>query len=200
MPPAKPSKSVPFDAPGFALSAPVVRLFNTAYFRRVPKTGRTVVKPISEFFFPLDRIHDWNRLYGKNGFHQFQCVVPMDQAPALKSMLTQISNSGLASPLAVLKRMGEGRGGFLSFPMAGYTLAADLRAGPDTEALVHALQDAAAKAGGRIYLAKDALAAGDSVRAMYPEYADWATEVAKADPEGALTTSLVRRLGLRNTA
>jgi decaprenylphospho-beta-D-ribofuranose 2-oxidase len=200
VPPAKPSKSVPFNAPAFALSSPIVRLFNSAYFRRVPKRGRTVVKPISEFFFPLDRIHDWNRLYGKKGFHQFQCVVPMNQAGVLKTMLAQISESGLASPLAVLKRMGEGRGGFLSFPMAGYTLACDLRAGPETEALVHALQDAAAKAGGRIYLAKDALAAGESVRAMYPEHADWASEAAKADPEGALTTSLVRRLGLRNMA
>ena len=200
VPPAKASKSVPFNAPRFALSAPVVRLFNTAYFRRVPARGRTVVKPISEFFFPLDRIHDWNRLYGKNGFHQFQCVVPMDQAPALKDMLTRIADSGLASPLAVLKRMGSGRAGYMSFPMEGYTLAVDFRAGLATERLVMTLQDATAQAGGRIYLAKDSLAAPDKIRAMYPEYDDWAAEVAKADPDGALATDLVRRLGLRSVA
>ncbi len=108
-------RKVPFDAPNFALSAPVVRMFNNAYYRRVPDKGRTVVRPISDFFFPLDKIHDWNRLYGKRGFHQFQCVVPLDQAPALKDMLAEIADSGLASPLAVLKRMGPGRGGLPQF-------------------------------------------------------------------------------------
>ena len=109
------AREVPFNAPHWALSAPIVRMFNAAYFRRVPEGGRTTVKPISAPFFPLDKIHNWNRLYGKRGFHQFQCVVPVDQAPALRDMLEMIANSGLASPLAVLKRMGPGRAGYLSF-------------------------------------------------------------------------------------
>ena len=76
VPPAKKARKVPFDAPRLALSGPVVRAFNATYWRRVPERGRTVVKRIEDFFFPLDKIHDWNRLYGKRGFHQFQCVVP----------------------------------------------------------------------------------------------------------------------------
>lgn len=125
IPAAKPPKSVPFNAPKFALSAPIVKLFNAAYYRRVPERGRTSAKSIAEFFFPLDKIHDWNRLYGKDGFHQFQCVVPETQADSLRDMLSLIASSGLASPLAVLKRMGDGAAGMMSFPMEGYTLAVD---------------------------------------------------------------------------
>ncbi len=198
VPAPKPSKTVPMDAPRFALSPPVVRAFNSAYYRRVPRDGRTVVKPIGEFFFPLDRIHDWNRLYGKRGFYQFQCVVPPDQVESLRDMLARISASGLASPLAVIKRMGDGRAGYMSFPMEGYTLAVDFRAAPAAARLIATLEDLTAKAGGRIYLAKDALLSGDKVRAMYPEWADWAKAAAKADPDGALATDLVRRLGLRD--
>lgn len=192
------SKSVPFNAPKFALSAPIVKLFNWLYYRRVPEHGRTLVKPISDFFFPLDKIHDWNRLYGKNGFHQFQCVVPINSAAALREILQLIANSGLASPLAVLKRMGEGRGGYLSFPMEGYTLAVDF---PNTEAarvLIPRLEAMAVEAGGRIYFAKDSLSKGDKIADMYPDYSDWRKAVEKADPDRNLATDLVRRLNLRS--
>ncbi|MDJ0826063.1 MAG: FAD-binding oxidoreductase [Rhodobacter sp.] len=197
VPAPKPAKSVPLDAPGFVLSPPVVRAFNAGYYRRIPARGRTVVKPIGEFFFPLDRIHDWNRLYGKAGFHQFQCVVPVAEAEALREMLRRIAASRLASPLAVLKRMGPGRAGYMSFPMEGYTLAVDFPNRPGVVRLVGALEEIAAEAGGRIYLAKDSLASGDRVRAMYPEHGDWLAEVTKADPDVAMATDLVRRLGLR---
>lgn len=192
------SKSIPFNAPGFALSPTTVRLFNNAYYRRVPDKGRTSVKPITDFFFPLDRIHDWNKLYGKNGFHQFQCVVPIEQAPVLREMLTQIAHSGLASPLAVLKRMGAGSAGFMSFPMEGYTLAVDFRNNEAARVLIPRLEKLAAEAGGRIYLAKDSLSNGDRIKPMYPDYDKWHAEVEKADPNGALKTDLVRRLDLRS--
>ncbi|WP_108482707.1 FAD-binding oxidoreductase [Oceaniglobus ichthyenteri] len=191
------AKAVPFDAPGFALSPAVVRLFNAAYFRRVPDKGRTVVKPIQDFFFPLDRIRDWNRLYGKEGFHQFQCVVPVAQAPALRAMLGRIAKSGLASPLAVLKRMGPGRAGLMSFPMEGYTLAIDFPNRAKATRLIGELEADTLAAGGRIYLAKDSLAKGSSLRAMYPEHATWAAAANAADPDGVLATDLIRRLDLR---
>ncbi len=167
------SRKVPFDAPHFALSSPVVRAFNNAYYARVPASGRTVVKPIEDFFFPLDKIHDWNRLYGRRGFHQFQCVVPPESAPALRAMLETIAGSGLASPLAVLKRMGPGRGGFLSFPMEGYTLAVDFPNRAEARELIKRLEDQTVAAGGRLYFAKDSLARGSEMRAMYPEYDAW---------------------------
>ena len=199
VPAPKSPRKVPFDAPAFALSPPIVRVFNRAYLRRVPASGRTSVKPIQEFFFPLDRIHDWNRLYGKSGFHQFQCVVPLAETDTLRVMLVRIATSGAASPLAVLKRMGPGRAGYMSFPMEGYTLAVDFPNRGSAEALIAALEEMTAAAGGRVYLAKDALATGDMVRAMYAEHKLYAAEVAKADPSGAFETDLVRRLGLRTT-
>lgn len=197
LPKARPSKSVPMDAPNFALSGPVVRLFNNAYYRRVPTSGRSSVKRIDDFFFPLDKIHDWNRLYGKRGFYQFQNVVPLDQADALKKMLEEIAGAGLASPLAVLKRMGTGRAGHMSFPMEGYTLAVDFPAREGARDLIAMLEDMTVDAGGRLYLAKDALATGPAIKAMYPEHADWVKLVNKADPDGALASDMVRRLNLR---
>jgi len=199
MPAPKKARSVPFDAPGFALSKPVVKLFNRSYYHRVPAHGRTSVKPINEFFFPLDKIHDWNRLYGKRGFHQFQCVVPLAQRDALREMLGLIAGSGLASPLAVLKRMGEGRAGYLSFPMEGYTLAVDFPNRAQAALLIARLEEMTLAAQGRLYLAKDSLATGDRVKAMYPEHTRWAAEVAKADPAGDFTSDIIRRLDLRST-
>ena len=191
------AREVPFNAPSWALSAPIVRAFNAAYFRRVPAGGRTTVKPITAPFFPLDKIHNWNKLYGKRGFHQFQCVVPVAEADALRRMLALIANSGLASPLAVLKRMGSGRAGYMSFPMEGYTLAVDFPNRTAAVSLVGELERMTATAGGRVYFAKDALAGPERVRDMYPEHAKWLKAVTKADPDGALATDLVRRLKLR---
>ena len=200
VPPAKRGKRVPFDAPAFALAPSVVKAFNAAYWRRVPVSGRTVVKPIEDFFFPLDKIYDWNRLYGKSGFHQVQCVVPLAAADTLKRILEAIARTGMASPLAVLKRMGPGRAGMMSFPMEGYTLAVDFHAAHGPEKLAQRIEQMVLEAGGRLYLAKDSLASADSVRAMYPERAAWADAVAEVDPESKLMTDLVRRLKLREAA
>ena len=198
LPTAKPSKSVPMNAPNWALSGPIVRAFNAAYFRRVPGSGKSSVKRIDDFFFPLDKIHDWNRLYGKRGFHQFQNVVPLDQVDALREMLGLIARSGLASPLAVLKRMGPGRAGHMSFPMEGYTLAVDFPARDNAKDLIARLEDMTKDAGGRLYLAKDALATGPAIKAMYPEHGDWTKLADKADPDHAFATDMTRRLDLRN--
>ncbi len=200
MPRKRGARKVPLDAPAIALSKPVVRAFNAAYWRKVPASGRTLVRPIGDFFFPLDKIHDWNRLYGKRGFHQFQCVVPLSSANALRAMLETIATSGLASPLAVLKRMGPGRAGPLSFPMEGYTLAIDFPNRPEARELIRRLEEAAVAAGGRLYFAKDSLARGADVHAMYPDLGLWRAAAAKADPEGHLATDLVRRLNLRRLA
>lgn len=200
MPRKRGARKVPMDAPSFALSRPVVRAFNAAYWRKVPASGRTLVRPIADFFFPLDKIHDWNRLYGKRGFHQFQCVVPLSSADALRAMLETIAHSGLASPLAVLKRMGPGRAGYLSFPMEGYTLAVDFPNRPEARDLIRRLEDAAVAAGGRLYFAKDSLGRGAGVRSMYPDLGLWQGQAARMDPESRLATDLVRRLELRSLA
>ncbi|HBN31707.1 MAG TPA: FAD-binding oxidoreductase [Rhodobacteraceae bacterium] len=192
------AKSVPRDAPSFAMSAPLVRLFNALYYRRVPQDGRRLDRPMQDFFFPLDRIHNVNRLYGKNGFHQFQCVLPDATArEGLAEMLRAISKAGLASPLAVIKKMGPGRAGFMSFPMQGYTLAVDFQNRPRAAGLIADLEEITLKSGGRIYLAKDALTRADSIAEMYDELPDFTRVVNAADPKGVFLTDMVRRLKLR---
>ena len=190
-PAPKQPKTIPFNAPPFTLASPVVRIFNSAYYRRVPENGRSVVKPISEFFFPLDRINNWNRLYGKKGFHQFQCVVPVAETEALREMLKQIAKARLASPLAVLKRMGSGCAGYMSFPMDGYTLAIDFRNQSGASSLIGTLEEITAHAGGRVYLAKDALASAERLRTMYPDFDRWSAIVNEYDPKGVYVTDIV---------
>ncbi len=200
---AKPagSRPVPFNAPSFALAPPIVRLFNAAYLRRVPVGGRDRTRPLHAFFHPLDRLTGWNKLYGKRGFHQFQCVLPPDSAATtLDQMLREIATAGISSPLSVLKKMGAGRAGHLSFPMEGYTLAVDFpnsdRAGP----LLAKLEGMTRSAGGRIYLAKDSSMGAEGLGAMYPELDDWREVVNRADPGGQFETDLSRRLNLRGLA
>jgi len=195
----KKSKSIPKDAPRFLLASPVVRLFNHFYQRRVPSEGRKVKRPMQDFFFPLDRVHDWNKLYGKPGFHQFQCALPDATArEALTRMLELIADSKQASPLAVLKRMGAGRAGMMSFPMEGFTLAVDFPNRPKAAQLIGELEEIATHAGGRLYLAKDALARPDIIAAMYDELEDFAKIANDVDPKGLLVTDMVRRLKLRD--
>ncbi|MEM8786646.1 MAG: FAD-binding oxidoreductase [Pseudomonadota bacterium] len=193
----KPPKPVPIDAPGFALSPPVVRLFNRLYLARIPKAGRRRTRPLTAFFHPLDGLKDWNRLYGKRGFHQFQCVVPPDATEALHRMLSAAAASRLCSPLAVLKRMGPGRAGPMSFPMEGFTLALDIPNRRGAEDLITGLLDRCAAAGGRVYLAKDSLARPDHIAAMYPELDAFRETLRAADPERVFETDLARRLALR---
>ena len=193
------AREVPFFAPQWALSAPMVRIFNEAYFRRVPASGRTTVKPIRAPFFPLDKIRNWNRLYGRRGFHQFQCVVPIAAVEILREMLEMIAETGLASPLAVLKRMGPGRAGYMSFPMEGYTLAVDFPNRGPVSALFERLEQMSAETGGRVYFAKDALSGGLDLAEVYPDLGKWRKAVDKADPDRAMVTDLVRRLQLRQS-
>lgn len=198
----KPGKvrTLPFTAPSFLLAGPVVRAFNRYYKWRVPKTGRRQTRPLATFFHPLDSLIGWNKLYGKRGFHQFQCVLPPDTAAmALDAMLRRIARSGLAAPLAVLKKMGGGRAGPLSFPMEGYTLAVDFPNRAGAAPLISTLIDETIEAGGRIYLAKDSVATAEQMARMYPDLPAFAQTLHAADPDGVFETDLARRLDLRES-
>jgi len=191
------ARIIPLDVSPLLVSKPFVRACNTAYYLRIPKAGRTRVEPLSAFLFPLDAVRDWNRLYGKAGFYQFQCVLPEDGENALRAMITEIAESRLASPLAVLKRMGPGRAGMLSFPMAGWTLAVDFGASPAAAELLVRLEAMTLDAGGRIYLAKDALLSPPAVRRMYPELDAFRAVCDRLDPTRRFASDLARRLRLR---
>jgi decaprenylphospho-beta-D-ribofuranose 2-oxidase len=199
--PPERSRRVPVDFPAAALNRFSIAAFNEAYFRRVPAEGRTRDTAWRTFLYPLDAIHDWTRIYGRRGFVQFQCVVPFEAgARALRGLLEVISASHKASFLAVLKRIGAGRAGFLSFPMPGYTLALDFPRGPGIEDLYARLCAMTLDAGGRVYLAKDALLDAASFRRMYPEFPHFAAVRRAADPDCRIRNDMARRLRLQDAA
>ena len=194
---------VPADLPGFVLGPLSVRAFNALYYRRVPAAGRVGHAHYSRFFWPLDALSDWNRIYGRRGFHQFQCVVPFAHGEAaLRALLERIAATRRASFLAVLKRLGQGRapGGHLSFPAAGYTLALDFPAKPGIEALYAELVAITLQYGGRVYLAKDALLDAGAFREMYPGWQAFADVLDAVDPRAVLQSDMSRRLRLREAA
>jgi hypothetical protein len=141
-------------------------MFNALY-HRMPRPARRLVD-VDRFFFPLDAIGGWNRLYGRAGFVQFQCVLPeTDGDSGLVRLLDVVSTTRTGSFLAVLKTLGPGTRP-LSFPRAGRTLALDMPAGTDTPAVYRRLCDIALEHGGRIYLTKDAMADAVDIGIGYP--------------------------------
>lgn len=159
---------VPIDLPGFTLNSLTVRAFNALYYRAgAGKCGAQLVDWDS-YFYPLDAILGWNRIYGRKGFAQFQCALPLDQSEAgLAALLAEVARAGSGSFLAVLKRFGKQEGAF-SFPMEGYTLALDFPVNPRTLALMKRLDQIAIEHGGRFYLAKDSRMTGATLRASDP--------------------------------
>jgi FAD/FMN-containing dehydrogenase len=152
--------------------------------------GRRVAHYVP-FLFPLDAIADWNRMYGPRGFYQYQCVLPREPGPAaIREMLSAIARSGEGSVLAVLKTFGERwPRGLLSFPMPGVTLALDFHNHPGLEALFERLDAIVAKAGGRLYPAKDARMPRALFEATYPRLGEFARY---RDP--GISSAMSRRL------
>ncbi|HYB90309.1 MAG TPA: FAD-binding oxidoreductase [Candidatus Binataceae bacterium] len=185
--------SVPFNLPGFALSSISVRAFNALFYAIHRDTGRTIFD-YQGFFFPLDSIHDWNRIYGKRGFIQYQCVWPLGESRAgLIEVLDAVGRSGRGSFLAVLKKFGA-QEGMLSFPMPGYTLALDFPVSTGLIELLDQLDEMVVKRGGRVYLAKDARMRPEIFRAMYPQLDKWRAVKADADANNRFSSNLGRRL------
>lgn len=188
-------RSMPFDLPALALNRYSVKAFNALYYRWQGRKQQSFRCELTPFFYPLDGIQHWNRLYGKKGFVQYQFVLPPETASrGLEAVLKRLSLSGNASFLAVLKRFGPGGSGLLSFPMPGYTLALDLPLRHDTLALLYTLDAIVLDHGGRVYLAKDARLAASSLPRMYPHLDAWREIRAQCDPEGLFVSALGRRL------
>jgi decaprenylphospho-beta-D-ribofuranose 2-oxidase len=195
---ASPVLEVPLDAPGWLLNNVTIRAFNEAYFRKQLKPRTNSVVHYEPFFFPLDFVRDWNRLYGPRGFLQYQLVVPPDpEHRAIRTVLEQITASGMGSFLAVIKEFGERVHGGLSFPAPGVTLALDFpNYGQPLFELLDRLDDVVAEAGGRVYLCKDARLKRAQFRRMYPEWESWRAVRDRWDPDGVFQSELGRRLGL----
>ncbi len=163
----------PFDFPNFALNKFSIKCFNELYYHKAPSRDITRQQPLKSYFFPLDTVTDWNRIYGTRGFCQFQCAVPKAEgAQAIKKLLSVISNNQSASFLAVLKSLGAANHNPLSFPLEGYTLALDFSATPENIKLLQQLNTMTADLGGRVYLTKDSTLSPELFQKMYPRYTD----------------------------
>jgi FAD/FMN-containing dehydrogenase len=183
---------IPFTAPAGLLNPLTVRAFNAAYYRVPLRKRNAKVVHYDPFFFPLDSVHEWNRLYGPGGFVQYQCVVPpAEERSAIRAVLEVVSASAEASFLAVLKRFGDAPSpGILSFPRPGTTLALDLRfRGERTLRLLDDLDRIVVEAAGAVYPAKDARMSSDSFRSYFPRWEEFAGYV---DP--AFSSSFWRRV------
>ena len=147
--------SVPVVMPSFLLNSFTVGVFNELFYQKYNLSAKETAVHYDKFFFPLDFIGKWNKLYGKRGFLQYQFVIPFEQGDEnLAEILGQITKSRLASFLSVLKLLGPGEH-TLSFPMPGYTLALDFPVTDKLFSLLDELDKIVAACGGRIYLAKD---------------------------------------------
>ena len=191
---------VPLAPPSGLLNRYSVRAFNELWFRSAPRHEEREAQSIPSFFHPLDGVKDWNLLYGKRGFVQYQFVVPDRGAEAIEAVITKLASAKVASFLAVLKRFGPGNQAPLSFPRAGWTLALDLPVGANKLARVlDELDKIVLEAGGRIYFAKDARLDATKVAAMYPRLAEFRALKERLDPQDQLTSDLARRLHLVGT-
>ena len=195
-PARKSHMGVPFDIPSLMLNRLSVAAFNEIYFRRsAAKAGRDFLLACNPYFFPLDGIADWNRIYGAPGFVQHQCVIPKAASrAAFGEILDRISSLGTPSFLAVLKLLGTGDG-LMSFPLEGYTLALDFPVSAGTLRLLDEIDAIVVAAGGRLYLAKDARQAPATFERGYAHALPQFREIRRAiGAAGKIKSRLSRRL------
>lgn len=189
--------SIPCNAPAFLLNKHSISLFNSTYFA-AKKLGRKKDRvDYASYFFPLDGLRHWNRLYGSRGFLQYQCLLPEDGAQqALAAILHNVSKAGKGSFLTVLKKMGAANANLLSFPGPGYTLALDFKFESNLFPLLDRLDEVVLSYGGRLYLAKDARMSEQVFKAGYPQWEKFAELKQHYDPNGLFASQQSDRIGL----
>lgn len=191
--------NLPFNLPSGALNSLTIKAFNSLYYRFQSGKKEPFIIDYDRYFYPLDAITNWNRLYGKKGFVQYQVAFPTETSlDGLKKLLEELSLSNRPSFLAVLKKFGPQGEGLLSFPFEGYTLALDI---PNSDAqlmpFLDHLDDIVLQYKGRIYLAKDARLSAERFRQMYPRLEEFQKLKSKIDPQSIISSDLSRRLNIQ---
>jgi len=164
--------AIPFNFPNFALNNFTIKIFNFLYFHKQIVKRKKFESHYDPFFYPLDSILKWNHIYGKRGFYQYQCVLPMDKISEFEKMLQLIAESGLGSFLSVLKTFGPIPSlGKISFPSEGFTIALDFaNTGKNLEELFRKLNHIVIESKGRIYPAKDFNMNEAEFKTYYPQF------------------------------
>ena len=205
--PAKLRKSpLKFDAPQLlrfpdvfpnGLANPrTLRAFSELWYRKAPRRQRDAVQNITAFYQVLDLFADWNRVYGKRGFLQYQFVVPMGAEAVFRQIVEAIARSDHKSGLNVLKRFGAANQAPLSFPTAGWTITVDFPIAAGLAEFCTELDELVLAAGGRHYLAKESRTSPEAIRRGYPRLDEWRKVRSAADPAGVFTSDMARRLEL----
>ena len=185
------------DAPGFLLNRLSARAFNLAYWQASRRKAGVQIVDYETYFYPLDGILQWNRLYGRRGFVQYQCVFPLETSlKGMRAMLETVHDAGLGAFLAVLKLMGPQSRGGLSFPMEGYTLALDFPVTRPLPALLARLDAIVTAHDGRLYLAKDARMDAETFRNGYGDLEAFEDLRRKIGAAGVFKSHQSERLGL----
>ncbi|MDP6535850.1 MAG: FAD-binding oxidoreductase [Gammaproteobacteria bacterium] len=194
---ARRGPSIPFSTPGFLLNRFTMSLFNSTLYslRKLGKENSTI--NYDAYFFPLDNIDNWNRLYGSKGFLQYQFVLPQEAAlEGMREILQKVSAAGKGSFLAVLKKFGKANKNLLSFPMGGYTLTLDFKWEKQIFPLLDELDQIVIDKGGRHYLAKDARMSEAVFKAGYPKWKKFLAVKHQLDPDNIFASHQSDRIGL----
>lgn len=191
--PKKKQLTFPFNLPSFSLNQFTVKAFNFLYYGKNLKKEQDNIVSYEPFFYPLDAVHSWNRMYGKKGFVQYQFVVPLKSKDGLIAILKKISDAGLGSFLAVLKVFGK-QDDLISFPMEGYTLALDFPVRHGLFKFLDELDEIVLQHGGRLYLSKDARMKPEIFWRSYPRAHEFVNIIKKYNPHFKLDSLQARRL------
>lgn len=166
--PSKKNLAIPKHGCGHLLNRHTIKLFNAAYYHRVRSEHSVTQLDYDSYFFPLDALKNWPNLYGNKGFCQYQFVIPMSAGiEGIKAIMEQISQAKIGAFLAVLKLLGPQNDNYLSFPLAGYTLAIDFKMSSEVLKLLDTLDEIVLENRGRIYLTKDARMSKEVFRESY---------------------------------
>lgn len=187
---------VPFRPPIGLVNRFTAQAFNALWYRRAPSRRVGEIQDVTAFFHPLDAVEDWNRAYGPRGLCQYQFVVPFGEEAAFVEAVRTIGRSGHVSSLSVLKRLGAANASPMSFPLPGWTLAADFPVRAGLDGLLDHLDRLVLAAGGRVYLAKDSRAGAATIVGMYPRLDEFRAVRAVYDPRRRFWSDLARRLEL----
>ena len=184
-------------APNSLLNRVAIAAFNELWYRKAPRRRRGHLHTIDKFWYPLDAVDSWPRMYGRRGFLQWQCLVPFGAEAALRRIVEAVAGLPAPSFLAVLKYFGGANPGPMSFPGPGWTLAIDFATDVDgLDGLLHRLDERVLEVGGRLYLAKDSRMRPEDVPIMYPRLDEWREVRDSMDPDRRLNSDLARRLHL----
>ncbi len=188
--------TVPFYTPAFLINKWSMSAFNELWYRKARQGSKKSVS-FDSFFYPLDVVPGWNKLYGRAGFVQYQFVLPYDNGLSnLRLIMKKITESGMGSFLAVFKQFGDQNENLLSFPMKGYALALDFKWDNRVKSLFSELDAMVADMGGRIYLSKDALMSEAVFKATYPSWQAFESVREKYGAAGKFSSVQSKRLGL----